>query len=176
LRPPAAEVWHFSEDPGITRFRPHVAPTAREPDAYVWAVDAKHAPSYWFPRQCPRMMAWVEEGTTDADRALLGPGASRVHAVEYGWLDAIRTVELYAYRFAAKDFRSLNPPVSSAFVAEHEVTPLGPPHAVGDLFARHDEAGIELRVVRDLWPFADAVVDRTLGFSGIRLRNARPRP
>lgn len=61
----------------------------------------------------------------------------------------MRTVELCAYRFAAKDFRT---------------------------FARPDEAGIGLRVVRDLWPFVDAVATGTPAFSGIRLRNARPRP
>jgi hypothetical protein len=171
MQPPADEVWHFSEDPGITRFEPHVAATARQPDAYVWAVDAKHAPTYWFPRQCPRMLAWTEPTTTDEDRALLAP-STKVHAIEYGWLDAMRTVQLYAYRFAAKDFRPFE---DHAYVAEKPVVPLGPPHAIGDLFARHDEAGIELRIMRDLWPFVDAVTVGTLGFSGIRLRNARPR-
>jgi hypothetical protein len=39
----------------------------------------------------------------------------------------------------------------------------------------HDEAGIQLRVLPSLWPFWDAVVASTLGYSGIRLRNARPR-
>ena len=170
MPPPADEVWHFSEDPGITRFEPHVAATARQPEAYVWAVDAANAPSYWFPRQCPRMLAWVQESTTDEDRAFLS--APRVHAIEYSWLEAMRTTRLYAYRFAAKDFRPFE---AHAFVAETEVAPLGPPHPIGDLFALHDEAGIELRVLSDLWPFVDAVTASTLGFSGIRLRNARPR-
>jgi hypothetical protein len=44
---------------------------------------------------------------------------------------------------------------------------------VGDLFALHDEAGIELRVLPSLWAFWAAVARSTLGFSGIRLRNAR---
>jgi hypothetical protein len=57
MRPAAGEVLHFSEDPSIARFVPHVAATAREPKPYVWAVDAEQAPSYWFPRQCPRAMA-----------------------------------------------------------------------------------------------------------------------
>ena len=147
-----------------------MAVTERQPNAYVWAVDAAHAPSYWFPRQCPRMLAWVQASTTDADRTLLG--APRVHAIEYGWLDAMRTTRIYAYRFAPKDFRPFE---AHSFVAGEEVSPLGPPHPIGDLFALHDEAGIELRVLADLWPFTDAVTSSTLGFSGIRLRNARPR-
>ena len=59
MRPEPDEVLHFSEDPTITRFVPHVAATARQPAAYVWAVDAVLAPAYWFPRQCPRAMAWA---------------------------------------------------------------------------------------------------------------------
>jgi hypothetical protein len=61
-------------------------------------------------------------------------------------------------------------------VATEPLSPLGPPEPVGDLLALHDEAGIELRVLPNLWAFWEAVVASTLGFSGIRLRNARPRP
>jgi hypothetical protein len=95
MLPEPGQVLHFSEDPTIKTFVPHVAATAQQTEAYVWAVDAQHAPSYWFPRQCPRGMAWVTSWTTEEDRALfLGPGGGeRVHAVEYGWLEAIRTVD-----------------------------------------------------------------------------------
>jgi Family of unknown function (DUF6886) len=77
MRPGPGEVLHFSEDPGITRFVPHVAATAQRREAYVWAVDAARAPDYWFPRQCPRAMAWLVPRTTSADRDLvLGPAGS----------------------------------------------------------------------------------------------------
>jgi hypothetical protein len=56
------------------------------------------------------------------------------------------------------------------------VRPLGPVEEVGDVFAFHDAAGIELRVMNSLWPFWRDVVDSTLGYSGIRLANARPTP
>jgi hypothetical protein len=38
------------------------------------------------------------------------------------------------------------------------------------------QAGIELRVTPNLWPLWDRVVSSSLEFSGIRLRNAEPRP
>jgi len=47
---------------------------------------------------------------------------------------------------------------------------------VPDLFDLHAAAGIQLRVLPDLWDFADAVARSTMRFSGIRLRRARPRP
>jgi hypothetical protein len=180
VRPAPGEVLHFSEDPTITRFVPHVAVTAQQPEPYVWAVDDGNAPSYWFPRDCPRGMAWVVPTTTAADRdRLLGPGGGeRVHAVEYGWLEAIRTVRLYAYRFDARAFGPF-PADSSrphAWVATEAVEPLGSPEPVGDLLDAHAAAGIQLRVLPNLWAFWDGVITSTLGFSGIRMANALPRP
>jgi hypothetical protein len=44
---------------------------------------------------------------------------------------------------------------------------------VGDLLARHTEAGIELRIVTNLWPLIDAIVSSGLEFSIIRKANAQ---
>ncbi|MFF0269106.1 DUF6886 family protein [Kribbella sp. NPDC004536] len=172
MRPAAGEVLHFSEDPTITTFEPYVARTNGKVTPYVWAVGHDRAPDYWFPRECPRAMAWVGPGTTADDRErIIGSGSgSRVHAVEYGWLDAMRSVSLYAYRLPAQPFAEHD----AAFVATSVVRPLGPPERVGDLFALHDEAGIQLRVLPRLHDFWAAAVASTLEWSGIRLRNARP--
>ena len=177
MRPGPGEVLHFSEDPTIERFMPHVAPTSTQTEAYVWAVDHARCPDYWFPRQCPRGMAWVVPTTTPADRErIIGAGSgTRVHAIEYGWLPAIQSVRLYAYRLPAAPFRHLNPTDRHALVSTEPVDPLGPPEPVGDLLALHEEAGIQLRVLPNLWPFWDQVITSTVAFSGIRLRNARPR-
>ncbi|HYS35538.1 MAG TPA: hypothetical protein VEO01_07865 [Pseudonocardiaceae bacterium] len=175
MRPEPGQVLHFSEDPTITLFRPHVAVTAQQPQAYVWAVDAARSPDYWFPRQCPRAMAWVTPRTTTADRAVIS-GGDRVHAIEYGWLDALRTITLFAYRLPADRFEPFGTLVTNAHVCAEPVAPLGPAEPVGDLLKLHAAAGIQLRVLDNLWPFWDAVISSTLGFSAIRMRNARPRP
>ncbi|GAA3344502.1 hypothetical protein GCM10020358_48050 [Amorphoplanes nipponensis] len=173
MRPTAGQVLHFSEDPRITHFEPHVAATARQSEPYVWALDAEQAPSYWFPRDCPRVLAWPGPETAAADRRLVGD--RRTHTIEYGWLPALQSVRLYAYRFAAAAFHPFGSPWPHAMVATTAVTPLGPAEPVGDLLAAHEAAGIELRLVDDLWPIMDGVVRSSLRFSGIRLRNARPR-
>jgi hypothetical protein len=122
-------------------------------------------------------MAWVGARTTVDDRErIVGPGGGeRVHAVEYGWLDRIRTARLYAYRLPAAPFRPIGEPRPHAMVATEAVRPLGPAVEVKGLLELHAEARIQLRVLPGLWGFFDAVAASTLEFSGIRLRNAIPR-
>ena len=174
MRPDPGQVLHFSEDPTIERFVPHVAVTTSLTEPYVWAVGYDRCPDYWFPRACPRALAWTGARTTEEDKArIIGPGCGeRVHAVEYCWLKALMDVKLYAYRLPADDFVPIGDP-PHAVVAKVPVEPLGPPEPVGDLFELHEEAGIQLRVLPDLWPFWREVIGSTLEFSGIRLRNAR---
>lgn len=171
-RAPRGEVWHFSQDAGITHFEPHVAATARQPEAYVWAVDGERCPDYWFPRQCPRAMAWRRPDTDPkvADR-LLGSEVQRVHVIEYPWLRRLADAVVYAYPFDADDFRPQGDP-PNAHVAERAVTALRGPEPVGDLLAQHERAGIVLRVVPDLFHWWAEVVGSGLEFSGIRLRNS----
>ena len=64
----------------------------------------------------------------------------------------------------------------AAHVAVEPVEPLDVAEPVGDLLAMPEAAGIQLRVLQNLWPFWDAVVASMGGFSGGRLSNARPRP
>lgn len=173
MYPRAGEVLHFSEDPGVIEFVPHVARTAQQPEPYVWAVDEAHAPDYWFPRDCPRVMAWVTPTTAPSDRALLGPTA-RVHVIEYGWLAAFRTVRLYAYRLPGDMFSPFGDE-THAQVATCSVRPIGPAEPVGDLLDAHHRAGIELRLATDLWRYVDAWMETSLGCSAIRMGNARAR-
>lgn len=158
MLPGPGELLHFSEDPSIREFAPHVAATAQQPEAYVWTVDALNAPCYWFPRQCPRVCSW-------------GDGAARVHAVEERWLATVRSTTLYAYRFAAGDFEPFGER-PHAHVATRPVTSLGPPVEVGDLVRLHEEHDIELRVLPALEGHFAGVREAGLEFSGIRMGNA----
>jgi hypothetical protein len=158
MYPDAGEVLHFSEDPTITAFVPR--------GEYVWAVDSARASDYWFPRQCPRVLAWVTPSTTAADRALLG--AQRVHAIAPDWLARMSTTDLYAYRLPAAQFRPIGE-YRHALVATATVVPLREPELIGDLAALHADAGIELRVVADLAALVEAWYPTTLGLSAIRM-------
>jgi hypothetical protein len=171
--PTPGELLHISEDPTIVRFAPRRAMTQQVDGEHVWALDAEHAPCYWFPRDCPRVTAWVGSGTVDADRAILR-GVPRVHAVERRWLESMRTTSVYAYRLPADRFRPIDDVDRYAFVCDAAVDPLGMPELLGDLVDLHVAAGIELRVLDALGPFWRAVRRSTLAFSGVGLANANP--
>jgi len=80
---------------------------------------------------------------------------------------------LYRYEFDPAPFR-LKIPDAGYWVANCEVAPLAIT-PVGDLLARHAEAGIELLIVMNLWPLIDAIVGSGLEFSIIRKANAQAR-
>ena len=169
--PPA--LWHVSEDDSIRVFRPHRAPTALTDEPLVWAVDTRHLPLFWFPRDCPRCTFWARDATSDADvERFVGDRARRVHAIETGWLDAMRTARIVAYRLPEEPFER-HPEVGGYWVSGEEVEALELVE-IGDLLVRHTAAEIELRIEPNLWPLWNRVTASTLEFSGIRLANARP--
>ena len=96
-------LWHVSENPSIERFEPHVSATAKSTEPRVWAVDTRHLPLYWFPRECPRGTFWATPETKANDADLLGD-SRRVHIVEAEWLDRLRTTRVYAYRLPEDSF------------------------------------------------------------------------
>ena len=165
-------LWHVSEDPSLHRFEPHVAASAAESEPLVWAVDTRHLPLYWFPRDCPRGTFWAHSGSDPEDaRQLLGD-ATRVHVVEEAWLRRVHEVRLYAYRFPEACFEP-HPEVGGYWIAREPVE-AAEVAALADPVALHEEAAIELRALPNLWPLWNEVAASTLEFSGIRLRNAEP--
>lgn len=166
---------HFSEDPNITVFRPHVPASSPDNPPLVWTVDEEHAPGFWFPRQCPRACCWsIGTPLTESGRTLLGLGATnRMHAIESVWLERMRACTMYVYRFDAAPFEVYNRE-AGYYAAREAVTPLSVEPA-GDLLVLHAAANIELRIVPNLWPLIDAIVASGLEFSIIRKMNALPR-
>jgi hypothetical protein len=158
-----------SEDPTLEVFVPHHNELHAREEPLVWAVGEQFFWLYWFPRDCPRACWLADDGTSDDDieRWLDGDRTRRVAAIESGWLERMRTVQLYAYRMPAETFE----PWDKFFVSRETVVPLELVE-LGDLLARHAHAGIELRIAPSLYPLWDNVIRTTLDYSGIRLRNA----
>ncbi len=170
-------LYHFSEDPQIERFEPRPGRQidGRSPgELLVWAIDEDHSPVYYFPRECPRILLWPIEGSTqdDIDRWMASTSGSNprmVANIESAWLERFKRCRLYRYTFATKGFDDIGDhgvSVNSQPVEPLDVTP------VGSLVSAIEDADVELRVMESLQQLADAWFS-TLHFSGVRLRNAR---
>jgi hypothetical protein len=168
-------LWHFSEDASLDRFRPRAPAVGPEERPLVWAVDTRHAPMFWFPRDCPRGCIWPVSATTSEDRERFfgQSAANRVHVMEAGWLERMRDCHLYAYRLPTEPFRPHE--VGGYWVADEPVDAIERV-VIDDLLGRHASAGIELRITPSIWPFWRRVTNSTLGFSGSRLRNSAQTP
>jgi hypothetical protein len=169
----AVRLWHASEDDSIELFRPHRTPTSDRDEELVWAIDDEHLPAYFFPRDCPRATFWRCARTALSDTSLLG-GAERVHAIEWAWWERFRDARIFLYRLPAEPFESADAE-AGYYIARSAVRPIERT-LITDVIQKHADLGIELRVVENLWPLWDLVIASTLCFSGIRLRNAAPRP
>jgi hypothetical protein len=168
-------LWHFSEDPDLGRFRPHTPATNPTAPPLVWAVDTRHAPTFWFPRDCPRGCIWPVSTTTaeDRERFFGQSDASRVHVIEADWLERMRACRLYAYRLPAEPFRPHE--VGGYWVTGQPVDAIER-ILIDDPLDQHAHARIELRITPSIWPFWRRVADSTVEFSGSRLHNTAPHP
>ena len=95
-----------------------------------------------------------------------------MHLVETSWLERMRSARVVAYRLPEATF-TRDGEVGGYWLSRAAVEPLDVVQ-LGDLVARHEASGIELRSVPNLWPIWNRVVASTLEFSGIRLHNALP--
>jgi hypothetical protein len=164
-------LYHFSEDPDIEEFVPR-APVARpEIEPLVWAVDADHAWTYLFPRDCPRVLLWKALDTTDSDwqRWAGANETAKVACVEWRWFEQLRRQRLFRYTFRPTWFK----PIEGdpwMYVSAEAVQPTAVDE-IPDLIGALADEGVELRLMPSLSPLRGAW-ESTVHFSGIRLRNA----
>lgn len=164
-------LWHFSEDPSLNAFLPRAPIADPEGPPLVWAVDTRHAPMFWFPRDCPRGCIWPTTATTEEDRERFfgQSSATRIHVVEANWLRRMQACRLYAYQLPVEGFRSHE--VGGYWVTRERVDAIERV-IIEDLVSRHADAGIELRITPSIWPFWRRVTSSTVAFSGCRLRKS----
>ena len=167
----AQMLYHVSEEAGIRRFEPRPSEYTDEP--VVWAVDAERLRNYLLPRDCPRVTFYAGPETTAVDRERHLGQSPAVVAIEEGWVDRVACCRLYGYRMPPQTFACLDE-CAGYFVSREGVTPVSV-QIYEDAISELRRRGVELRVLSNLWPLRDAIVESTLQFSMIRMRNALPR-
>ncbi|MFF2887359.1 DUF6886 family protein [Paenibacillus sp. NPDC057967] len=165
------KLFHFSEESNIPYFEPRTI--YNQTEAQVWAIDGYHAPHYYLPRECPRICLWTNEETSEKDIAdFFGMSTSRrMVAIESRWYERLSAGRIYRYTFESDCFREQD--VNAGYyVSNQKVVPFAV-ERVDNLFAAILNEGIEIRVIPSLLPMRDKVLESTIAFSMIRMRNAQ---
>lgn len=163
-------LFHVSENSGLARFEPRPVPS---PDAgvsglAVWAVDENRLVNYLLPRDCPRACYFAGAGANEADRAWAGP--RRVVVVEDGWLSRIRAATLTLYEFDPRAFSCVDEN-AGYYIAREAVVPIRESR-LADLPAEITRRAADFRSLPQLMDLKTRLVESTLDFSLIRMRNA----
>lgn len=171
-------VFHMSDEASIQRFEPRTPPstsTVGVTDAVVWAVGERLLHNYLLPRDCPRVTFYAAPRSTPTDvERLMGQTTARyVVAIESGWLPRVQREHLWCYILPADTFEPVDEG-AGYYISRAAVVPLQA-QEIPDLLEALVQRDVELRVMPSLWKLRDAVVDSTLQYSIIRMRNAQPR-
>lgn len=169
-------LFHFSEEPDIPAFLPRSVrvPSQRPPGLewlngpLVWAIDAAHSFLYFFPRECPRLLAWAVVGSAAEDCDHWLGGARAVAYVESAWETRLGTTALTRYELSPEGFEDL---ADAGMWVSRAPAPILARMALTDLRGELERAGVDLRVVASLTPLM-ALRDTSLHVSAIRMRNA----
>jgi hypothetical protein len=164
-------LFHLSEESRIEKFDPRMPENGGE--SIVWAIDSLRLRNYLVPRECPRVTYYAGSETNSADVARFLGRSSAVVAVESDWFERLRSCRLYCYHLPPESFECIDEG-AGYFVSRVPVIPIDI-EVIEDPIAELLRREVELRFVPQLWPLHDAVLESTLQFSMIRMRNARPR-
>lgn len=172
-----AELFHVSHDSGIERFEPRPPPSANVgvTEDTVWAIEGARLMNYFLPRDCPRVTFYPVGTSTEEDiERLMSPGSRKhVVAIETGWLERVLQAEIWIYSLPPETFQCVDAG-AGYWVSKVGVIPLSK-RKVNNSLLEMVSMGGELRVLPNLWPLCDEVVESSLQFSCIRMRNATPR-
>jgi len=164
-------LYHFSEEPDIEQFVPREKQNRKDFPAVVWAIDQMNQHSYFFPRNCPRIvLKRTPEISEEHRKMFFGMSqANKIIAIENRWVERVRNAAIYRYSFHDEGFelfdRTAGYYISHQTVKPLEVTP------IHHLFDRLVESGVELRITPSLYPLRDTILGSTFREFGIHRFN-----
>lgn len=168
-------LFHVSEESNIELFVPRI-PIREDMDkskGLVQALTEEHLAQFLTPRDCPRVTYRITEKATQNDIEKFFSSSSRYCiAIEHGWYEKMTSTILYVYEFNTANFYFDD--YAGFYVSDQTEKPISITK-YDDLFGELFKRNVEIRIINNLWPLADAVKKSTLKFSICDMANARPR-
>ena len=169
------KLFHVSEESNIDLFVPRI-PIREDMDkskGLVWALTEEHLPQFLTPRECPRVTYRIAETTTQDDIDKFFSSSSRYCvAIEHGWYKRMASTILYVYEFDTANFYFDKQ--AGFYVSDQTETPISKTK-YDDLFDELFNRNVEIKIMDNLWNFADKVKKSTLRYSICDMANAQPR-
>lgn len=170
-------LFHVSEESSIPVFHPRT-PLRKDLDAsvpLVWAVSENRLVNFLTPRDCPRVCFHKTQNTQENDLSFFSsPEMRSVVAIESKWFEQMKNIKLYIYEFTPENFE-IQDACAGYYVSKQSETPIFVTK-VHDVFSLLFKYKAEIRIVDNLWPLAERVMNTTLDWSLCRMKNALPRP
>jgi hypothetical protein len=168
------ELYHFSHESNIEIFRPRVKHNRQDMPPVVWAIDKEHEFTFYFPRDCPRIVYTKTSDIIEEDEIrFFGVTSSNiVVAVETHWFKVMKDATIYRYTLPDQDFRLFDE-TAGYYISEQTIKPLEI-KPISNLIDRLIEKSIELRFTSNLNPLREAILNSAMKDFGIhRFENAR---
>ncbi len=104
------KLYHYSEDTSIRIFQPRPHPKHPNLPDSVWAIDEEGSPMYLLPRECPRIVYWPIQTTSQEEKDLFkSQTTSRmIITVEQRWFQKIQSATITQYTFESTLFNSFD--------------------------------------------------------------------
>ncbi|SHN54190.1 hypothetical protein SAMN04487896_0503 [Paenibacillus sp. ov031] len=164
-------LYHFSEFSDIQVFIPREKQNRAEFPAVVWAIDEEHEYSYYFPRDCPRIICKKTDTISDEniEKFFKHSNADIIITVESSWYPRIMNQIMYRYHFDDTNFERFDP-MAGYYISYQVTKPLHIDRMEG-LIERLFEKGIELRFTPNLYPLREAILTSDFKEFGIHRFN-----
>lgn len=135
--------------------------------AVVWAIDEEHEFTYYFPRDCPRIVLRRDEMTTDQQMQLFfnNTTANIIVTVESDWYTRISRQTIFRYSFEDESFELFDK--TAGYYISHQVVVPKAVQIYGDLIERLIQKGVELRFTTNLYTLREAILASDFNGFGI---------
>jgi hypothetical protein len=168
------KLYHFSEEDSIEVFIPRVKENRKDLPPVVWAIDDVHEFTFYFPRDCPRIVFTKADDITEEDtQKFFGLTTSNiVVTVETHWYERIMNTKLYRYSLPTESFQLFDES-AGYYISTQTINPIKC-EEISNLLERLLSLNIELRFTSNLVPLREAILSSSLKDFGIhRFENAR---
>lgn len=160
------KLFHFSEEEQISIFNPRIKENRKELPPVVWAIDDEHQFTFFFPRNCPRIVYTKNNEITEHDYIrFFGATNADIVTVETNWYKTIMNTTLFRYELPIDSF-SLFDETAGYYISYEEVKPYSMT-PIRNGFERLMEMNIEVRFTPNLNTIRNELLKSSISDFGI---------